>query len=455
MTEPITLPNPAVAVDATAGSLADLFDAALAGGATPGRMALVRRAFDALAERHLTAGWHYLGYPVAYDLDFPETERLRTAVYRNRRSGRHRGGLINNISTTEAPPPGWQHAMEAEQSVLDWFGDLVGVDRGDRWGYLTSGGTGGNRAGILTARTRHPDAVLLYSAAAHHSVPRAAADLRIPAYPVPTLPGGQMDLAGLDTVLGVLTAGKPAGSLPVIVVATYGTTMTEASDDLAGIHQVLDTHAVDRRYLHLDAALAGIPIALDAAADFTAADSVSTSGYKFLAVPEACGIVVGRGLSSHTTRIEYTSTIDGPETGVRSGLHAAYLLEAITIGGNAGHRARAHASRALADHLITELGQIGVPAWRNREAYFTVVTPTPPAGVTDTWILAHHGATSHVLTVPGRRSDQLDAFAADWAATLETSPTVAGARRAGIPAQRTPPLVNVFADFASLAGGPA
>jgi histidine decarboxylase len=344
--------------------------------------------------------------------------------------------------------------MEAEQAVLDWFGGLVGVDRGDRWGYLTSGGTGGNRAGILTARTRHPDAVLLHSAVAHHSVSRAADDMRIPTYPVPALPGGQMDLTGLDTVLGVLTAGKPAGSVAVIVVATYGTTMTEASDDVAGIHKVLDAHAVDRHYLHLDAALAGIPIALDAAADFTAADSVSASGYKFLAVPEACGIVVGRGPSSHTTRIEYTSTIDGPETGVRSGLHAAYLLEAITACGDTGHRARAHTARALADHLIAELGQIGVPAWRNPEAYFTVVTPTPPAAVTDTWVLAHHGATSHVLTVPGRSRDQLDAFVADWATTLKSSPTAEGASRAGIPAQRRP-LVNVFADFAGLAGGPA
>ena len=49
---------------------------------------------------------------------------------------------------------------------------------------------------------------------------------------------------------------------PAIVVATIGTTMTEAVDDVRRISGVLDAPAHRRRFVHADAALAGIPLAL-------------------------------------------------------------------------------------------------------------------------------------------------------------------------------------------------
>ncbi len=366
----------------------------------------LRDAYTALSRRHAEHRRTYLGFPVPYDLDFPLTRDHLS------------GGFFNNISVSTHWPPGHQHAMEAEQCVLDWLGDLVGIGRSERWGHLTTGGTAGNRTGIRAGRAKYPDAVLIHSAAAHYSVPRAGRDLRIPTFEVPADDTGHLDLAELDTTLQVITRGKPRGSVPVIMLATYGTTMTEASDDLNGIHTVLDRHHITRRYIHLDAALTGIPLALDQAADFSRADSISVSGYKFLAVPDACGIIVGRG-GQDDLLIPYTDTLDATETGVRSGLHAALLLESIRTVGDAGHQARAHTSRRLADHTIRRLTTIGVRAWRNPEAYFTVVLPTPPPPVLAKWTLSNHPTgISHLLTIPGHQQATFDEFTDDVATAI-------------------------------------
>jgi histidine decarboxylase len=365
-------------------------------------------AIRRLRERHARERRHYLGFPVAYDLDFPETRRLQEH------------GFFNNISTERHWPPGLQHAMEAETAVLDWLSDLFGVDRATRWGHATTGGTGGNRAALRRARHLYPGAHLLYSTAAHYSVPRAADDFRIPATAVPARAGGDVHLDHLSDAVSRLTRARPGGDVPIVVVATWGTTVTEAADDLAGITAVLDAHDVARRYVHVDAALAGIPLALDGRGDLAGADSISVSGYKFLAVPEACGIVLGRGAVSRADRvIPYTATVDATETGVRSGLAPAMMVESIAQLGRAGHRARAHASRDLADYTITRLTGLGVPAWRNPGAYFTVVLPTPPAAVLATWTLANDaGGTSHIVCVPGVTKPQIDDFLTDLAAAL-------------------------------------
>jgi histidine decarboxylase len=378
----------------------------------------VKQAFLALRERHDRRRWYYLGFPVAHDTDFPHTYGLLA------------GRLINNISTAAHWPPGGQHAMEAETAVLGWLGGLFNIAADELWGHITTGGTAGNRAGIRAGRRRHPNAVVVHSSAAHYSIPTAAQDLRIPAASVDALPDGLMDLDQLDITIARLRSEDP--DVAVIVVATYGTTVTEASDDLPGIHAVLDRHNISSRYVHLDAALAGIPLALDGQGRFDLADSMSVSGYKFLAVPDACGVVIGRGRSHHGEPIPYTRTLNVTETGVRSGLHAAFLYEAIAQHGEHGLRRRAHASRDLADYTIKQLADIGVTAWRNPDAYFTVVLPTPPSQVLDRWILANTDTgTSHIICVPGVTTEQVDAFVRDMAVAVPPRPA-----RRRLPRQR-------------------
>ncbi|MDT5151604.1 MAG: hypothetical protein QOI01_3337 [Mycobacterium sp.] len=396
----------------TSADLRHLFDLACPTPDTPA-------AITALRDRHLRDRWHYLGFPVAYDLEFPATRKLLDV------------GFFNNISTEAHWPPGGQHAMEAEIAVLDWLSHLFGINPAHRWGYATTGGTGGNRAAIRRARALHPDTTVVYSTAVHYSIPRAARDFRMPCAQVPALPCGAIDLKQLDNTVGALVADRPDGAAAVTVVATLGTTVTEASDDLAGITAILDTHRVRRRYLHIDGALAGIPQALDDTVDLSRADSISISGYKFLAVPEACGIILGRGSDEPNDQvIAYTDTLNVTETGVRSGLCPAMMFEAIAQHGRDGHRARAHTSRALTDYTIDRLTSIGVPAWRNPNAYFTVVLPTPPAVVLAKWTLANDSSgSSHIVCVPGVTREQIDAFVNDLAAAMAVTPAPRQRRR--------------------------
>src|SRR5262249_46953745 len=120
---------------------------------------------------------------------------------------------------------------------------------------------------------------------------------------------------------------------PAIVVANIGTTMTEAIDDVRRIHQILDSLAIRRRYVHADAALSGIPLALlnpdqRPGFDFVdGADSLIVSGHKFLGTPMPCGVVVVKeSLCARLTRTGvYTGSPDTTITCSRSG-HAALLI---------------------------------------------------------------------------------------------------------------------------------
>src|SRR5262249_51882205 len=131
---------------------------------------------------------------------------------------------------------------------------------------------------------------------AHPSVIKAADLLGLPHICIRTDRHGVLDLA--DFAAQVDRRRDRA----VIVVATAGTTMWEAVDDLRLISDVLDHLAVRRRFVHVDAALSGIPLALldpddRPAFDFAdGADSISVSGHKFLAVPTPCGVVITRGI---------------------------------------------------------------------------------------------------------------------------------------------------------------
>jgi histidine decarboxylase len=216
---------------------------------------------------------------------------------------------------------------------------------------------------------------------------------------------------------------------PAIVVATIGTTMTEAVDDVDRIAGLLRAMGVRDSYLHVDAALSGVPLALDHALSLERADSVSMSGYKFFGTPRICGLVLGRRHQHRPGRhIAYTATLDTTLTGSRDGLGALQMWYAVAILGNEGHRARAAAARDLARYAVRRLTAVGWPAWRHPWA-MTVVFPTPPGAVTAKWKLANADGISHFMCMPGRSYWQVEAFVAD---------VVLAVRKAAVSAAKLP-----------------
>lgn len=356
-----------------------------------------------------------IGFPGAVDIDYGPVLPLFRRLW-------------NNIGDPGTNPGGAAHTKALERAVIAWCADVVALPPNDRWGYITAGGTEGNLAGLYTAHRRYPSAIAYYSRAAHYSIPKVLDIIGVPSVVVDIDDAGEMNYEHLAMLVG------RRRNRPAIVIATAGTTMTEAIDDTDRIHAVLQANRVRRHHVHVDAALAGIPLALDGAVrldDDGGIDSIAISGHKFFGTPIPCGVVLMRESARRQGRhIAYTATLDTTVTGSRCGQAAALLWYAIAAYGDDGHRTRAIRARNLAGYTDERLRTIGWPAWRHPRG-FTVVLRTPPIAVTEKWLLATDGDWSHIICMPGITRGQIDAFVADIAAAAR-----AGQGATPIPGQR-------------------
>lgn len=326
------------------------------------------------------------------------------------------GFLLNNVGDPFVDGLGRAHTKDLEREVVGILADLFGAPPEDRWGYVTSGGTEGNLSALHLARNLHPEATVYYSQAAHYSVAKSVERLRMRSVVVRADDRGEIDYLDLRGEL------RQRRDRPAIIVATVGATMTEAVDDVRVIRAVLRDLAQPDAFVHADAALAGVPLALlerwsrpgfDLA---DGADSITVSGHKFIGSPFPCGVLVTRRtLRDRIGRgIEYIAGLDSTGGGSRSG-HAPLLLwYAIRRYGLDGLRHRAEESRQLAAYAVDRLIEAGVRAWRHPHA-FTVVLPTPAAAVASRWSLATANGTSHLICMPGVTRAQIDEFVRDVA----------------------------------------
>ncbi|MBL6280396.1 histidine decarboxylase [Micromonospora fiedleri] len=352
-----------------------------------------------------------IGYPGAVDLDHTAVmTRLGSRLWNNIGDPSDRGGVA--------------HTRVLEQAVIAWVAELLAMPADDRWGYVTTGGTEGNLSALLAAYRRWPTARIFFSEAAHYSIPKIVGMLGAYQAVVRAHPDGEMDYDHLAELI------RRRRRWPAIVVATAGTTMTEAVDDTSRIRAILAEHGMVG-HLHVDAALSGIPLALDGKLrldDAGGIGSIAISGHKFLGVPTPCGVVLIRDSVRNPAKqpIAYTNSVDTTVTGSRCGLAAALLWHAIATHGREGHRWRATEARRVAAYAVEKIRAAGWRAWRYPHA-FTVVLPTPPEPVRARWLLATDGPVSHLICMPGITKGQIDALAAD----------LTGAVRAPIPRPRS------------------
>jgi histidine decarboxylase len=303
------------------------------------------------------------------------------------------------------------HQMERE--VITIIGDLFRAPADDRWGYLTSGESESNLAALHRARERYPDAVVYFSAAARRSITKHAATLRMPTSVIATNDMGEMDYQDLAAQL-VRHRHRPA-----IIVATIGTTMMEAVDDLRLITATVEAAGARDRWIHADAALAGLPLALldpdeRPGIDFAdGADSMAVDGHAFIGVSSPCAVmIVRRGLCGDDTSVGRMGSPNATITGSRSGHDAFAMWCSLRKQGIAGLRRRAEASRGLAVHAKRRLDDIGWASFRHPHA-FTVVLKTPPQKVADKWILATKSGWSHIVCMPDVEIEQVEALVSD------------------------------------------
>lgn len=359
--------------------------------------------------RDLVHARHYdIGFPGATDQQLTALHTFLTCV------------LLNNVGDPWVDGWGANHTKDLERRVIEFVAQRMRADMDDYWGYVTTGGTEGNLYGLYLAREMHPDGIVYYGHDAHPSVAKAIRILRMRSVCVAGDPeAGVMDYVDLEEQL------DRRRHRPAILVCTVGTTLREGHDDLHRVIGVLDMLAMRRRYIHVDAALSGLPLAVGLDPDdptrpgfdfVDGADSIAVSGHKFLSIPTPCGVVVTR--NSHRRRVAgasgYVGSPDDTITGSRSGHTPLMLWEVIRRLGVEGLRRRARASWALADYAFERITALDWPAHHGPHS-MTVALRLPPPAVLGRWTLARMGEWSHIVCAPGVQPVQVDAFVEDLA----------------------------------------
>jgi histidine decarboxylase len=365
-----------------------------------------------------------IGFPSTFDFDYSPLWPFFNNVLNN----------VGDPYTESAYPANTKHL---EREVIEFFARLLRAPADDYWGYVTTGGTEGSEYGLLLARTLLPDAMTYVSQAAHYSGPKLLAKLGMPAITVRAGRDGRLDLRDLRRVV------EAHRHRPAVVLATIGTTMTEAVDDVAAIRRVLDSRAIRHCYVHADAALSGLPLALldpgsRPAFDLSdGADSISVSAHKALGCPFPAGIVMTRRSLRNRVgaAVDYIGTHDTTIGGSRSGHAPLVLWYAINLHGVDGLRRRFHAARQVAEFAVTQLGAIGWSAWRNPHA-LTVVMDTPPDPIRAKWRLASSNGQSHLIAVPGITAQQVRGLVQDLADQLGRP--APAPERLSVPVPRSP-----------------
>ncbi|OUL59860.1 histidine decarboxylase [Flavobacterium sp. AJR] len=342
---------------------------------------------------------NFLGYPVSKDFDYSEINHFFKYP-------------INNLGDPFENCTYKVQTHELEIEVVGFFAKLFRADPKDYWGYVTNGSSESNLYGLYLARELHPKAIVYYSESAHYSIRKNIHLLNIPSIAIRSQENGEIDYDDFENTLK-LNRNKPA-----IVLATFGTTMKEAKDDVSKIKNILKKLAIQDNYIHCDAALSGsygafmqprLPF------DFMdGAESISISGHKFIGSPIPTGIIITKRSNRDriSKGISYIGSLDTTISGSRNGHCPLFLWYAIKKLGVEGLKKRYLHSLEVAEYCEQRLKTIGIPAWRNPNS-ITVIFPKTNEEIKLKWQLATQGDISHIICMPNVTIQQIDLFIYD------------------------------------------
>lgn len=189
-----------------------------------------------------------------------------------------------------------------EAQTVRWVGQFVGFST-DAKGLMAAGGTISNLTALTAAREHALPGVrqdgtggrrmaLYCSAEAHYSVRRAAEVLGIGAHNVRSIPIDSQRRMQTSLCAEAIDRDLAEGVIPVAVVATGGTTLTGAVDDLEGLADVCTARGV---WMHVDGAY-GLPAAATKRRalfqGLARAQSATVDAHKWLYVPKSCSVLL-------------------------------------------------------------------------------------------------------------------------------------------------------------------
>ncbi len=329
----------------------------------------------------------YAGYPTNTHFDY--SDLIWTLKYH-----------INNIGDPfNNDDPMSCHQYEKE--VITWFLQLFGSNTDESWGYTTSGGTEGILFGMWKARDSLSNTTVYISDQAHYAASKSANILNIACIIIKTDSQGQMDYQDLEQKLDL---NKNA-----IVMASLGTTMTSAKDDVEKIRTIIESKNI-ACYIHADAAFDGMILPF-VETEFPyrlnqGIDSISISGHKLIGSPIPSGVVlIKKEHLKNNTYINLITNFDCTLTGSRAGLAALILWSSIKKHGKEGYKKLISQCVNQAEHYCNKINQSGISAWRFKDA-ITIVLEKQPEIFSKKWRAPTNDKYTTLTALPKLRACQ-------------------------------------------------
>jgi histidine decarboxylase len=326
----------------------------------------------------------------------------------------HLAGLLDLFINNSGDPAGSEqsdiNSKPFERAAVEFLAVLSNADPTSTYGYLTSGGSEANLFGLDRGCTLLPDARIYTSAGAHYSIRKNARLLGRELVVVTCDDDGRLDPRALARACRD-DAGRGA-----IVVATIGTTMAGAIDDVAALSE--SAAAAGDVYVHLDAALSGLLVPFTAEGPSwgfasPTVGSLAISMHKALGVPVPCAIALCRSyLVEHVEQAEYLGTTDSTLVCSRSGLASVLTWYALASKGRAGLAENARAAIANAEFAAEKLADIGAHPMLLPSS-ITVVFDRPAEWVCRKYHLATEGRHAHIVTVRHVTREVIDELCLD------------------------------------------
>ena len=370
--------------------------------ANPSAIPGVQSRLDDLMDRVQTGAQSQVGYPANQVYDYsPLFPFLKYS--------------LNNVGDPFHQSNYRANTHDFEREVIEHFAHLTNIDPQDAWGYVTSGGTEGNLYGLYLAREIFPDAMFYFSEEAHYSVLKNVRLLNARYTMVKRQDNGEIDYNDLRDMVRVNR------ELPAVVMATIGTTMRGAVDDIPTIRGILDDLEITQSYIHADAALSGMilpfvpepqPFGFDAGID-----SISISGHKLIGAPLPCGVVVThhKYVERIGRAIELVGVNDTTISGSRNGFTPLILWYALKQYGEKGLRDMVAKILATAAYAVEQFNRNSIRAWRHPNSV-TVIFEKPKPEVFQKWQIAPEGQDAHIITMPHVTHEMIDELVKDCAA---------------------------------------
>ena len=267
-----------------------------------------------------------------------------------------------------------------EKEMVTTMARLAGFEAGE--GVFTTGGSNGNLLGLLCARDRKlPDAsrsgiggkrlVAFVSEDAHYSAAMAMNVLGIGIDNLVTVACDAFGQMRSDLLDEAVKAEIRAGNLPFCVIATAGTTVRGAIDQLPELADVCQKHKL---WLHVDAAWGGAallsPKWRGLLAGIERADSICWDPHKMMGMPLICSLFLTRDSGvlqktcSHTSSAHYLLYEDAKDVDLgRMSLQCGRRVDAVKLWlawrakGNDGWRRLVERYFSLAERLASLIGE--------------------------------------------------------------------------------------------------